>query len=141
MVITTKAATLFDGETQGKLLKLQAPICFWGGLDAATGRISDPKHPDHGKNVTGKILTLPSIVGSSSSSQILLELLLNQKQPKAIILGEADAIIAMAVLVGREMGFGTIPILQGRIDQLTTGQWLEIKNGGHVIIKDEQRDG
>lgn len=138
VVMSTNAVALVDGEAQGKLLKLKAPICFWGGLDAATGMITDPKHPDHRENVTNKILAVPRIVGSSSSSQILLELLHKGTAPAAIILGEADAIIAMAVLVGREMGFGTIPILHRKLDDLKARSVLDIKSGGHVEPRGER---
>jgi predicted aconitase with swiveling domain len=135
MVMTvSQGIPLVDGHAEGLLLKLRAPICFWGGLDAATGLVSDPKHADHGADVSGKILAVPNIVGSSSSSQILLELLYKGKAPAAIILGEADAIIAMAVLVGREMGFGAIPILQGRLDALMAGARLEIMRGGCIRV-------
>jgi predicted aconitase with swiveling domain len=130
--MTAETAVLFAGEAGGVVLKLAAPLCFWGGLDAATGLISDPKHPDHGASVTGRILAVPKIVGSSSSSQILLERLYSKTQPAAIILGEADAIIAMACLVGREMGYATIPILHRRLDDLETGTRVSIEGGGRV---------
>lgn len=134
MVVTVQAAPLVDGAAKGELLKLQAPICFWGGIDAVTGRISDPKHPDFRAGVTEKILAVPRIVGSSSSSQLLLELIYKKTSPAAIILGEADAIIAMAVMVGQEMGFGTIPILHRPLDDLETGMQLEIHTGGRVAF-------
>ncbi len=137
MTMTIATHILFDGEAAGDLLKLEAPICFWGGLDAVTGKVIDPKHPDFGTCVTGKILAVPEIVGSSSSSQILLELLHESTEPAAIILGEADAIIAMAVLVAREMGFGTIPILQAKLDDLVAGSQLEISNGGTIKRLDD----
>ena len=142
MVMTPDAGTrkismqaddvLIDGEARGDLLKLRAPICFWGGLDAEAGLISDPKHPDFQASVSGKILALPEIVGSSSSSQLLLETLRLKTAPAAIILGERDAIIAMAVLVARELGFGEIPILQGNIEKLESGSKLQIQRGGRV---------
>lgn len=137
MVMTMEPSVLFDGAAHGELLKLDAPICFWGGVDPATGLISDPKHPDHTALITGKILAIPKIVGSSSSSQILLELLYKKKAPAALILGEADAIIGMAVLVGREMGFGTIPILHRKLDDLKSSANLRIDSGGHVERLDE----
>ncbi|MEZ5931170.1 MAG: DUF126 domain-containing protein, partial [Alphaproteobacteria bacterium] len=112
MVVTLDAETLVDGSAEGKILKLGAPICFWGGLDPKTGRIADPRHPDHGADISGKVLAIPRIVGSSSSSQQLLELLYLGRPPAAIILGDADAILGIACLVGREMGFGTVPILR-----------------------------
>lgn len=127
-----KADVLIDGGAVGRLLKLQAPICFWGGLDPIEGQIADPKHPDFKANISGEILAVPEIVGSSSSSQLLLEALRRQTAPAAIILGRADAIIAMAVLVGKEMSFGTIPILHGDIDRIPNRSRLRISPGGQI---------
>lgn len=137
MDMTVKADVLFDGEARGDLLTLRAPVCFWGGLDPKIGQITDPHHPDYQADVVGKILAVPEIVGSSSSSQILLESLYRRKAPAAIILGKADAIIAMAVLVGMEMEFGTIPILHGDLDQLALASSLTIKRGGNIELSGE----
>lgn len=128
------AQVLIDGAAEGKLLKLEAPICIWGGIDPATGRISDPKNPNHNAVVTGDILAIPKIIGSSSSSQLLLELLYKENHPSAIILGEADAILGLASLVGREMAFGSVPILQMPIDILQTGMAMTIEQGGRVHV-------
>lgn len=132
MMSTTKV--LIDGGAKGKLLKLGAPICLWGGVDPTTGRISDPKHPDHDVIVTGTVLAIPKIIGSSSSSQLLLELIHLGNQPAAIILGEADAILALASLVGREMAFGMIPILQMPLQALENGMMATIEQGGRVRL-------
>lgn len=132
--MTYQANVLIDGSAEGQVKKLGAPICFWGGVDPVTGRISDPKHPDYGTVVTDIILAIPRIVGSSSSSQLLLELMYNKNQPAAIILGEPDAIIGVASLVAREMAFGEIPILQMPLDELETGTALTIEPGGRVQV-------
>jgi len=127
---------LIDGTARGEVLKLGAPICFWGGVDPTSGCIADPKHPDVGRIVTGKILAIPKIVGSSSSSQLLLELIYKKNQPTAVILGEADTILGVASLVGREMAFGTVPILQMPLEALVNGAFVTIEPGGHVAIEE-----
>ena len=132
--MTPDATVLVDGTADGEILKLGAPICFWGGVDPETGRITDPKHPDHGALVTGKVLAIPKIVGSSSSSQLLLELIYKENQPAAIIRGEADAILGIASLVGREMAFGAIPMIQMPLEHLETGMAAIIETGGRVRL-------
>lgn len=132
--MTLNAEVLVDGQAEGDVLKLEAPICFWGGIDPVTGKITDPNHPDHGMVVSGKVLAIPRIVGSSSSSQLLLELIYKQNQPAAIILGEADAILGIASLVAREMAFGTIPLLQMPFQDLATGAHVMIEAGGHIHL-------
>ena len=58
----------------------------------------------------GRVLMIAEPVGSSSSSAVLLELLHAGNAPAAIVLGRADAIVALGILVAREMGWATIPL-------------------------------
>ena len=48
------AIPLVPGTASGEVLALAEPLSFWGGYDAATGRIIDRWHPDHGSNCAGK---------------------------------------------------------------------------------------
>ena len=127
-----KGNPLVPGTATGEVLKLAAPICFWGGLDPATAKISDPNHPDFGTVIEDKIVAIPGILGSSSSSQYLMELMLLDKAPPAILLGDRDIIIAMAVIVGREMGYGEFPLIACDIGGLETGMHVAIETDGSV---------
>jgi len=106
-----EARVLIPGEAEGPLLRLAAPISFWGGVDPKTGRIADPRHPDHGRSIAGTVLAVPTTIGSSSSSAIMLELLRGGHAPAALLLRAVDAILTLGVVVAREMGYGTIPVL------------------------------
>ncbi len=123
---------LVDGAAEGPCLHLSRPICFWGGLDPETGRIADPAHPEHGEAVAGRVLAIPRIVGSSSSSQQLLECMRRGIGPAAIILGAEEVILAGAVLVSREMGWGTIPVMIADLGGLRTGSVVRISEGGQI---------
>jgi predicted aconitase with swiveling domain len=105
-------AVLLPGTAYGPLLRLGAPISFWGGVDPRTGRITDPRHPDHDRVIGGTILALPGTIGSSSSSAVMLELLAGGRAPAALLLAGPDAILTLGVVVGREMGYGAIPVLR-----------------------------
>jgi predicted aconitase with swiveling domain len=105
------ARVLIPGEAEGPLLRLAAPISFWGGVDPETGKIADPRHPDHGRSVAGTVLAVPATIGSSSSSAVMLELLRGGHAPAALLLGAVDAILTLGVVVAREMGYGSIPVL------------------------------
>ncbi len=125
---------LVDGTAQGPLLRLAEPISFWGGVDPATARLTDSRHPQHGVSIAGTVLALAATRGSSSSSAIMLELLARGIAPAALLLGEPDAILALGVLVGREMGYQAIPVLAiPAIEQarLPTGM-LRIAAGGTI---------
>jgi predicted aconitase with swiveling domain len=61
---------------------------------------------------------MPAAIGSSSSSAVLLELIHNGCAPIALLLGEPDAILALGVIVAREMGYGTLPVVQCEVGAL-----------------------
>jgi predicted aconitase with swiveling domain len=108
----------------GPALVLSAPISFWGGVDAKTGRIADVRHPQYGQSVAGRVLFMPGTIGSSSASAVLLELTHNGHAPAALILHQPDAILLLGLIVAREMGWNSpmalrldrteFPIFSGR---------------------------
>ena len=100
---------LLPGTGEGPVLKLPT-LSLWGGVDPLSGRLSDPSLPHCGESVKGRVLMIAEPVGSSSSSAVLLELLHAGNAPAAIVLGRADAIVALGILVAREMGWATIPL-------------------------------
>jgi len=132
--MTLAAQALIDGEARGEVLKLGAPIGFWGGIDPASGKIIAAQHPNRGADTAGKVLVLPGTVGSSSSSAILLELLRIGRAPAALILAEVDPILSLGVVVAREMGYATIPVLRAPPAPFETGQQARIAPGGRVDL-------
>ena len=123
---------LMPGAARGPLLKLRAPISFWGGIDPASGKIIDIRHPDHGRCVSGTILALPGTIGSSSSSSVLLELIHKGRAPAALILAAPDAILLLALVVAAEMGWAGPPALSLKprdFAQLSEGLYVVGENG------------
>lgn len=113
-----KAEAIFAGEGTGDLLRLRAPLSFWGGIDQETGRISNVTHPDHNACIAGKVLAIPRMIGSSSSSSIMLELIRNGCAPAAIVVGEVDAILVVGCLVARELGMVAPPVLRMDVEAI-----------------------
>jgi len=120
---------LVPGEAAATSLKLSAPISFWGGIDPRTARVADPRHPEHDLSISGRVLVVPETVGSSSSSAILLELLRLDIAPAAIVLGHSDAILVLGVLVGEELGYATIPVVE-----LNRSDIADLPDGAEVSV-------
>ena len=132
---TLRGRELFAGTAAGKTMRLAAPISLWGGVDPATGRVCDPRHPDYGARVSDRVLCIPSLVGSSSSSAVLLELLRAGTAPAALLLGANDAILILGLLVARELGYRTIPVIEiAERDLLSIPQDADVRvsAGGEV---------
>jgi predicted aconitase with swiveling domain len=90
---------------------LDAPLSLWGGLDSATGRIIDQRHPQRGVVVTGRVLVMPGGRGSSSSSSVLAEAIRAGTAPTAILLREPDLIIALGAHVAAELYGHSVPVV------------------------------
>jgi predicted aconitase with swiveling domain len=102
---------LVPGIAEGEVLALTEPLSFWGGLDPTTGAIVDPRHPQSGHVVTGRVLVMPSGRGSSSSSTVLAEAIRLGTSPAAIVLREPDGILALGSIVARELYGLEMPVV------------------------------
>ncbi len=98
--------TLVQGRARGQALVLEEPLSFWGGMDPATGRLIDRHHPQAGSDLAGRVLVMPVGRGSSSASSVLAEAIRAGTGPAAILLREADPIVALGALVAAEL-YGT----------------------------------
>lgn len=135
MAMTLTGDVLIDGAAEGPLFRLAKPISFWGGVDPASGRITDPRHPDHDACVAGTVLVLSETIGSSSSSAVMLELIAAGLAPRALLLGRPDAILTLGVVVAREMKFGSIPVLRVPVETLPDSGYAYIREGGEMTFE------
>lgn len=103
--------------TKGRVLHLEDPISFWGGVSPEDGRLLEPRNAAYGESVSDRVLLIRELRGSSSASSVLLELIHRGVAPAAIILHEADAILALGILVAQEMGWHTPPMMQMAVDE------------------------
>jgi predicted aconitase/predicted aconitase with swiveling domain len=103
---------LVPGEAEGDVLALDEPLSFWGGVDAATGRLVDRQHPQRGASLAGKVLVLPGTRGSCTGSGVLLDLALEGRAPAAIVLRGPEEVATLGALVAAEMFGVRVPVLR-----------------------------
>lgn len=120
------------GQARARALVLAEPLSLWGGLDPATGRVIELRHPQHGATVSGRVLVLPAARGSSSSASVLAEAVRAGTAPAAIVLGEPDLILALGAAVAEELYGIQIPILVLPAEDLAA-----IRDGATVDIGSE----
>jgi predicted aconitase with swiveling domain len=99
------------GRARAPTLVLDEPLSLWGGLDPATGRVIERRHPQYGAVVTGKAVVMPAARGSSSSASVLAEAVRAGTAPAAIVLGEPDLILALGAAVAEELYGTQVPIV------------------------------
>lgn len=132
LVAASPARTLI-----GLALHLPNPISFWGGVSSTDGALIDPRSTRRGTALSGRVLLIRELRGSSSGSSVLLELVYRGIAPSAIILSEADAILALGSLVAREMEWPTPGIFRLPVEQqmaIPPDAMLSIEPDGEVRI-------
>ena len=85
-------------------------MSFWGGTDES-GTSEDEHHPQRGVRLTGRVVLLPAVRGSSSSSSVLAEQIRAAAAPAALVLTEPDAILMLGAWVARELYGRSLPIV------------------------------
>lgn len=107
----TDARTLHPGSAAGRVLRLDEPLSFWGGV-GEDGRVIDVHHPQHGSSLVGRVVVMGSGRGSSSSAAVLAERLRDGSAPAALVLGSCDTILVVGALVAAELYGVQLPIVQ-----------------------------
>ncbi|MQA05679.1 MAG: DUF126 domain-containing protein [Streptosporangiales bacterium] len=121
---------LHGGTATGELLVLDAPLSFWGGVDA-TGTIVDATHPQCGQRLTGRVVVMPPAKGSSSSTSVVAEQLRAGTAPAAVVLTRADPIIVLGALVAAELYAVAMPALVVTdLSGLPTSGWAAVLADG-----------
>jgi predicted aconitase with swiveling domain len=130
-----KGRVLAPGTASGDALVLDEPLSLWGGLDPASGRLTDAHHPQRGASLAGRVVVMPAARGSSSSSSVLAEAARAGTAPAAILLGEPDHILAVGAAVAQELYGVQVPVVVMEPDDLAslrTGQRLTVSSDGSV---------
>lgn len=130
-------SVLVNGSVSGELLVSDVGLSFWGGVDPLTGHIIDEHHPLKGQNVKSRIFAIPSGRGSCSGSGALLELILNDCAPAALVFTEAEDILTLGVLVAEAMFNRTLPVIrvtQREFNTLQTGVAVQLDHGELRIV-------
>ncbi|WP_298843660.1 DUF126 domain-containing protein [uncultured Roseobacter sp.] len=130
--MTRSMHILCAGSAVAGVLRLTEPLSFWGGIDPATALITLAGHPQQGESVAGKALIVPGLVGSSSSSAVMLELISAGIAPAALLLGARDAILPIGVVVAGQMGLPTLPVLVVADPPWQTGDRISIGLNGQI---------
>lgn len=130
---TCTGRTLHAGSASGEVLKLDAPLSFWGGVDP-DGTIVDRHHPQRGRSVRGRVLAMTSGRGSSSSSSVLAELLRSGAGPTAVLLTEPDAIVVLGAIVAAELYAISTPVVA-----LSPEGFAALVDGETVTVRAEAR--
>ena len=112
---------IFSGNVKGRALVSKKPISFYGGVDPKTGIIVEKGHPLEGKCIADKVLIFPSGKGSTVGTYTIYRLKKNGKAPKAMVLKECEAIVAVGAILAE------IPCVDRiKIEKIKDGSAIEV---------------
>ncbi|KAJ5913045.1 hypothetical protein N7504_001928 [Penicillium tannophilum] len=109
--ILLRGTPFVQGKASGKLIASDLELSFWGGVNPRTSEIIDRHHPLSGHHLEGSILAIPGGRGSCTGSTVMLELLLCDKAPKALVFERREDILTLGVIVAEEIFGKAIPVV------------------------------
>ena len=143
MEILIHGRCVLPGQAGGRLLVTSTAISFWGGVDPATGRVIDPRHPLFEESIHGCILAFPHGKGSSTGSLMMLELIRIGRAPAGIVNVRTEPILATGPIVGRHLYGRTVPMMtisQKDFSRLENGAMAELDaSAGEIRIGEGRR--
>ncbi|GAB6102167.1 DUF126 domain-containing protein [Thermococcus atlanticus] len=121
---------IVGGKARGIALVSRKPLSFLGGVDPESGVVIDVESDIRGESIRDKILVFPRGKGSTVGSYVIYQLKKNGVAPKAIIVGEAETIVATGAIIAG------IPMVDKiDISRFRSGQRVEVNaDEGEVII-------
>ncbi len=123
------AQIIVEAAAKGPVLASAEGLSFWGGVDAATGRVIDAHHPLHGRTLGGTILLLPTSRGSCTGSGVLLELALSGNAPAALVFREEEDILTLGATIAGRMFGQPVAVLR-----LGADAWDRLAKEGHAEV-------
>ncbi len=121
---------IVGGRARGIVLVSRKPLSFLGGVDPENGVVIDAESDIRGESIRDRILVFPRGKGSTVGSYVIYQLKKNGVAPKAIIVGEAETIVATGAIIAG------IPMVDKiDISRFRSGQRVEVNaDEGEVII-------
>src|SRR3954462_897225 len=96
-----RGRTVVPGVVEGEALVSHETISGWGGIDPATGTITERRHELYGVCFTGKVLVFPGAKGSSGWSGFFQSTRLMGTAPLAMIFTNLTTKAALGAIVTR----------------------------------------
>ena len=127
-----KGRKITGGKAKGIALVSKKPLSFLGGVDPEIGIVKDIESDIRGESIKDKILVFPRGKGSTVGSYVIYQLKKNGVAPRAIIVEEAETIVATGAIIAE------IPMVDKvDISKIKSGQIVEVDaDKGEVFIEE-----
>ena len=93
--------SIAGGVAEGEALVTRQPLSIFGGVDPDSGLVKEREHELFGVKLSGKVLVMPPLKGSTAGTWILCRLSENGVAPSAIVITKADIILIAGAIIGK----------------------------------------
>lgn len=93
--------SIANGIAEGEALVTRQPLSIFGGVDPDSGLVKEREHELFGVKLSGKVLVMPPLKGSTAGTWILCRLAENGVAPSAIVITRADIILTAGAIIGK----------------------------------------
>lgn len=125
------------GKASGRAMVSKTPLCFRSEFDPASGKVIDSQHPLYDRNLSGRVLVMPSGTGSSGNTMHVRVAGLEGTAPVALVNLEADPPSILGCVIAR------IPVIRveaADLNSIRDGDWVEVDSDrGSVRIFENRR--
>lgn len=128
---------IVPGKASGRAMVSKTPLCFRSEFDPASGKVIDSQHPLYDRNLSGRVLVMPSGTGSSGNTMHVRVAGLEGTAPAALVNLEADPPSILGCVIAR------IPVIRVKaadLNSIRDGDWVEVDSDrGTVRIFENRR--
>lgn len=129
--VILKGRKVVKGKAAGYAVVSTEPISFNGGVDPATGIMTEDGHPIKDANIAGKVLVFPTGKGSTGGSNRIYDMADRKTAPVAFIQLKAESITTIGAIMA------DIPVVD-RLDQdpisvIETGDYVEVDADNGIV--------
>ena len=128
---------IIPGAVNATVMRLEAPISFWGGVDYETGTIIDVTHPQRSQCIGGHCLVIPSIRGSGGTPGNLADTIRRGCGPAGIVLGYPDINVMVGIKVANKLYDRLCPLFvctPAQLDEFRSGERANILETGAYTL-------
>lgn len=129
--IVLRGRSVIDGVAEGEALVTTQAISGFGGLDSATGKITEIRHELRDQSVAGKVLVFPGAKGSSGWASHFQTARLNGVAPIAMIFNIMTTKMALGAVVVRAPAVTDLE--RDPLEIIATGDWVKVDGTQGIV--------
>ncbi len=121
---------IVPGQATGRAMVSDTPLCFRSEFDPASGKVIDVEHPLYDRNLSGRVLVMPSGTGSSGNTMHVRVAGMEGTAPAALINLEADPPSVLGCVIA---GIPVIQVEPADLSWIADGDWVEVDSDRETV--------